>query len=41
LPALRQLGAAGTPEVNPFDLFVNDPNIPAPLKATARQYQSS
>ena len=41
LPALRQLGASGTPEVNPFDLFVNDPNIPAPLKATARQYQSS
>lgn len=41
LPALRQLGASGTPEVNPFDLFVNDPNIPAPLKATAKQYQSS
>ena len=41
LPALRQLGAAGTPEVNPFDLFVNDPNVPAPLKATAKQYQSS
>ncbi len=41
LPALRQLGASGTPEVNPFDLFVNDPNVPAPLKATAKQYQSS
>ena len=41
LPALRQLGAAGVPETNPFDLFISDPNVPAPLKATARQYQSS
>jgi len=41
LPALRQLGAAGTPEVNPFDVLVNDANIPASLRATARQYQSS
>ena len=41
LPSLRQLGASGTPEVNPFDLFVNDPNIPPSLKITARQYQSS
>ena len=41
LPDLRQLGASGTPEVNPFDLFVNDPTIPAPLKTTAKQYQSS
>jgi len=41
LPALRQLGAAGTSEVNPFDVIVNDANIPASLRATARQYQSS
>ena len=41
LPALRQLGAAGAPETNPFDLFISGPNVPAPLKATARQYQSS
>jgi len=41
LPSLRQLGASGTAEVNPFDLFVNDPNIPPSLKITAKQYQSS
>jgi len=41
LPALRQLGAAGVPETNPFDLFVNDTTIPAPLRTTAKQYQSS
>jgi len=41
LPSLRQLGASGIPEVNPFDLFVNDPNIPQSLKITAKQYQSS
>jgi len=41
LPDLRQLGASGTPEVNPFDLFINDPTVPAPLKTTAKQYQSS
>jgi hypothetical protein len=41
LPELRQLGASGVPETNPFDLFINDPTVPAPLKITARQYQSS
>ena len=41
IPALRQLGAAGVPETNPFDLFVNDTTIPAPLRTTAKQYQSS
>ena len=41
LPDLRKLGAAGTPEVNPFDLFVNDPTIPAALKTTAQQYKNS
>ena len=41
LPALRQLGASGTAEVNPFDLFVNDPTIPSALKTTAKQYQGS
>jgi hypothetical protein len=41
LPALRQLGASGTPEVNPFDLFVDDQTIPSSLKTTAQQYQRS
>jgi hypothetical protein len=41
LPALRQLGASGTAEVNPFDMFVNDPTIPSALKTTAKQYQGS
>ena len=41
IPDLRRIGVAGTPETNPFELFVNDPNIPAPLKLTAQQYASS
>ena len=41
LPDLRKLGAAGTPEVNPFELFVNDPTIPPALKTTAQQYKNS
>lgn len=41
LPDLRKLGAAGTLEVNPFELFVNDPTIPPALKTTAQQYKNS
>jgi len=41
IPDLRKVGAVGAPETNPFDLFISDPNVPAPLKATAKQYQSS
>jgi len=41
IPDLRRLGAAGVPETNPFDLFANDTTIPAPLRTTAKQYQSS
>jgi len=41
IPDLRRLGAVGVPETNPFDLFVNDTTIPAPLRTTAKQYQSS
>jgi hypothetical protein len=41
LPDLRQLGASSVPETNPFDLFINDPTVPAALKTTAKQYQSS
>jgi len=41
LKPLRQLGAGVTPEVNPFDFFVNDPKLPATLKAAARQYQKA
>ena len=41
LKPLRQLGAAGTPEVNPFDVFVNDPKLPATLKVAAKQYQTA
>jgi len=41
IPALRKVGAVGVPETNPFDLFANDTTIPAPLRTTAKQYQSS
>jgi hypothetical protein len=41
LPALRQLGASNVPEVNPFDVFVNDPKLPPTLKVAARQYQKA
>ena len=41
LPALRQLGATGTKEINPFDIFVNDPKLPATLKVAAKQYQKA
>ena len=41
LPDLRKLGASGTQEVNPFQVFVDDPTVPAYLKATAKQYANS
>ena len=41
LKSVRQLGASNTPEVNPFDVFVNDAKLPATLKVAARQYQKA
>lgn len=41
LPDLRKLGATGTQEINPFQVFVDDPTVPAYIKATAKQYASS
>jgi len=41
LKPLRQLGAAGTPEEDPFKVFLEDPTIPANVKTLATQYSSS
>ena len=41
LPALRQLGAAGLPEEDPFKIFTEDSTIPANVKTLATQYSSS
>ena len=41
LKPLRLLGAVGTQEVNPFDVFVNDPKLPPTLKLAAKQYQTA
>jgi hypothetical protein len=43
VPDLRKAGfvGAGTQGENPFDIFVADANVPAPLKAVAQQYQKS
>ena len=41
LKPLRQLGAAGTPEEDPFKIFLDDPTIPANVKTLAGQYSSS
>jgi len=41
LKPLRQLSAGGLKEVNPFDVFVNDPKLPANLKVAAKQYQTA
>jgi hypothetical protein len=41
LKPLRQLGAAGTPEEDPFKIFLDDPTIPANVKTLATQYSSS
>ena len=41
LKSVRQLGASNTPEVNPFDVFVNDVKLPETLKRAARQYQKA
>ena len=41
LKPLRQLGAAGTPEEDPFKIFLDDPTIPANVKTLAGQYSTS
>lgn len=43
VPDLRKAGAFGQQNTgdNPFAIFVNDPTVPAPLRATAAQYQKS
>jgi hypothetical protein len=43
VPDLRRAGfvGAGTQGENPFDVFVADATVPAPLKAVAQQYQKS
>jgi len=41
LPALRQLGAAGIPEDDPFKIFTQDATIPANVQTLAKQYSSS
>jgi hypothetical protein len=43
VPDLRKAGfvGAGTQGENPFDIFVADANVPAPLKSLAQQYQRS
>jgi len=41
LPALRQLGAAGAVEDDPFKIFIDDATIPESVKISARQYSDS
>lgn len=42
IPELRKAGMYGEKNTeNPFDIFANDPSIPAPLRAAAMQYQKS
>jgi hypothetical protein len=43
VPDLRKAGfvGAGTQGENPFDIFVADATVPAPLKSLAQQYQKS
>jgi hypothetical protein len=42
MPELRKAGMYGEQSgENPFAIFVNDPTVPAPLRATAAQYQKS
>jgi len=41
LKPLRQLGAAGTPEEDPFKIFIDDASIPANVKTLATQYSTS
>jgi len=41
LKPLRQLGAAGAPEEDPFKVFLEDPTIPANVKTLATQYSTS
>jgi len=43
VPDLRKAGfiGAGSQGDNPFNIFVNDASVPAPLRAAAQQYQKS
>jgi hypothetical protein len=42
VPDLRKAGfIGGQQQDNPFNIFVSDPSIPAPLRAVATQYQKS
>lgn len=42
VPDLRKAGfVGGTQQENPFDIFVNDPTVPATFRAAAAQYQKS
>jgi hypothetical protein len=41
LPALRQLGAAGAVEDDPFKIFTQDPTIPKNVQTIATQYSNS
>ena len=41
LPALRQLGAAGAVEDDPFKIFTQDPTIPKNVQTLATQYSNS
>jgi len=41
LPSIRRLGAAATPEVNPFAMFTTDATIPKNVQTLAQQYSKS
>lgn len=41
LPSIRRLGAAATPEVDPFAPFVTDATIPKNVQTLAQQYSKS
>ncbi len=42
IPEARKAGiVGGQQQENPFSIFVNDPTVPAPLRAAASQYQKS
>jgi hypothetical protein len=41
IPALRQLGAAGAVEDDPFKIFTQDPTIPKNVQTLATQYSNS
>ena len=41
LPSIRRLGAAATPEVDPFAMFTTDATIPKNVQTLAQQYSKS